>query len=312
MATAQKSAGDSRAAVKRQAEGADALVARGRALEAEGAYQEAQAAYEQALQRDPAHPEALFRLAYHHELRGSIEQALGYYERLAEMEQPYEGALLNYGLLLEDEGRYEEALEVYRRVLRARPGHRRARMFYQDAEASLEMYYDEEQARRSDRRNAILRIPITDFELSVRARNCLNKMEIRTLGDLVVKTEEELLSYKNFGETSLQEIKQLLAQKGLKLGMFRDEPGALSPAALPAAPAAPPADAVTELLGRPIAELGLSVRARNCMERLGIRTIGELVDKSETELLGVKNFGQTSLQEVKQKLAAHGLSLRQD
>ena len=110
-------------------------------------------------------------------------------------------------------------------------------MFLKDAEASLDMYYDEDQEKKSDRRNAILRIPVTDFELSVRARNCLNKMNIRNLGDLVTKTEEELLAYKNFGETSLQEIKQMLAQKGLRLGMFREgAPGA------PVASTEPPAD----------------------------------------------------------------------
>ena len=69
------------------------------------------------------------------------------------------------------------------------------------------MYYDEDQERREDKRNKILRTPINDFELSVRSRNCLAKMGVHTLGDLVKKTEPELLSYKNFGETSLQEIK---------------------------------------------------------------------------------------------------------
>ena len=53
----------------------------------------------------------------------------------------------------------------------------------------MEMYYDEDLERKEDRLNQILRIPITDFELSVRARNCLNKMDILTLGDLVKKTE---------------------------------------------------------------------------------------------------------------------------
>ena len=58
------------------------------------------------------------------------------------------------------------------------------------------------------------RFPITDFELSVRSRNCLKKMNIRSLGDLLKTTEQELLSYKNFGETSLNEIKALLDAKG--------------------------------------------------------------------------------------------------
>ena len=81
------------------------------------------------------------------------------------------------------------------------------------------MYYDEEQERREDKRNKILRTPINDFELSVRSRNCLSNMGVRTLGDLVNKTEAELLSFKNFGETSLMEIKEILRNKGLRLGM---------------------------------------------------------------------------------------------
>ena len=91
--------------------------------------------------------------------------------------------------------------------------------------------------RRGDRRSAVLDIPITDFELSVRSRNCLKKMNIRTLGDLLKTTEQELLSYKNFGETSLNEIKALLAQKGLRLGQAADDPR--TPCAAPRPPPPP-------------------------------------------------------------------------
>ena len=84
------------------------------------------------------------------------------------------------------------------------------------------MYYDDEDHRSGGSRNAVLDIPVTDFELSVRSRNCLKKMNIKTLGDLLKTTEQELLSYKNFGETSLNEIKQLLAHKGLRLGQAVD------------------------------------------------------------------------------------------
>ena len=103
-----------------------------------------------------------------------------------------------------------------------------------DVESARSMYYDEDADRRGDRRNAVLDIPISDFELSVRSRNCLKKMNIRTLGDLLRTTEQELLGYKNFGETSLNEIKALLAQKGLRLGQQADD----SKAALLRRPAA--------------------------------------------------------------------------
>src|SRR5919107_6301781 len=82
--------------------------------------------------------------------------------------------------------------------------------------------YSADDDRRGDKRAQVLDIPITDFELSVRSRNCLKKMNIRSLGDLLKTTEQELLSYKNFGETSLNEIKALLAQKGLRLGQAVD------------------------------------------------------------------------------------------
>src|SRR5207302_9180518 len=68
-----------------------------------------------------------------------------------------------------------------------------------------------------------LEIPVTDFELSVRSRNCLKKMNIRTLGDLTRVTEQQLLSSKNFGETSLSEIKEMMGTKGLRLGQSLEE-----------------------------------------------------------------------------------------
>ena len=60
------------------------------------------------------------------------------------------------------------------------------------------------------------------------------------------------------------------------------------------------------LLERPISDLNLSVRARKCMVRLGLNTVGELVRKSGDDLLECKNFGVTSLNEVRDKLNVHG------
>ena len=62
---------------------------------------------------------------------------------------------------------------------------------------------------------------------------------------------------------------------------------------------------------KPVSELELSVRSRKAVQRLGITTVGELSIRSEPELINIKNFGQTSLMEIKRQLAAHGLSLRQ-
>src|SRR5271155_1142613 len=128
------------------------------------------------------------------------------------------GLLMNLGILYEDGDKYEKAVDCYRRILHADPTHEQAKLFLKDAEASLTQYYNPEADAANSRFNQVLEIPVTDFELSVRSRNCLKKMNIRTLGDLTRVTEQTLLSSKNFGETSLLEIKQMMEAKGLRLG----------------------------------------------------------------------------------------------
>jgi len=60
---------------------------------------------------------------------------------------------------------------------------------------------------------------VNEIELSVRAANCLNNANITTVGQLAMKTESEMLKYRNFGKKSLNEIKDKLAGLGLSLGM---------------------------------------------------------------------------------------------
>jgi DNA-directed RNA polymerase subunit alpha len=67
-----------------------------------------------------------------------------------------------------------------------------------------------------------LKIPITELELSVRSANCLREANIKTLADLVEKTETEILSYRNFGKKSLTEVVNLLKTMGLSLGIKVD------------------------------------------------------------------------------------------
>jgi DNA-directed RNA polymerase subunit alpha len=62
----------------------------------------------------------------------------------------------------------------------------------------------------------------------------------------------------------------------------------------------------------PIEELELGVRSYNCLKRVGIETIGDLVSKSENELAAIPNFGKKSIEEVRETLAAHGLTLREE
>lgn len=70
--------------------------------------------------------------------------------------------------------------------------------------------------------------PIEELDLSVRSANCLKNANIRTLGDLVQRTEREMLSTKNFGRKSLDEIKDVLASLGLSFGMTRVPAGSRS------------------------------------------------------------------------------------
>jgi DNA-directed RNA polymerase subunit alpha len=74
-------------------------------------------------------------------------------------------------------------------------------------------------------RNENLNRSVEELELSVRSYNCLKNANIQTIGELVQKTEPEMLKTKNFGRKSLNEIKEILAQMGLSLGMKIDENG---------------------------------------------------------------------------------------
>jgi len=74
-------------------------------------------------------------------------------------------------------------------------------------------------------RNENLNRSVEELELSVRSYNCLKNANIQTIGELIQKTEAEMLKTKNFGRKSLNEIKEILAQMGLSLGMRIDEGG---------------------------------------------------------------------------------------
>ena len=75
-------------------------------------------------------------------------------------------------------------------------------------------------------------------------------------------------------------------------------------------PAVVAGDVPSETLGKTVGDLELSVRSRKALQRLNINSLGELAARTEDELLGCKNFGQTSLNEIKQQLGNFGLGLR--
>jgi len=80
---------------------------------------------------------------------------------------------------------------------------------------------------------------------------------------------------------------------------------------VPGALEAGPDGELSRLYAMPIEELDLSVRPYNCLKRAGINAVGDLVQRTEEEIVNVKNFGRKSLDEVKEKLAVLGLTLRQ-
>jgi DNA-directed RNA polymerase subunit alpha len=264
---------------------------------------------ERAVELDPSHTGALFQLGHANDLVGNDDDAMSYYERCINHPPVHVGVLMNLGVLYEDSEKYAKAVECYRRVLYANPADDQARLFLKDAQASLTMYYNPEEEHAFSRFSQVLEIPVTDFELSVRSRNCLKKINIRTLGDLTRISEQHLLSSKNFGETSLLEIKEMMASKGLHLGQSLEDGAEAEVRYRPQQPLSPEEQAV---LNKPVSDLNLSVRARKCMNRLGINMLGELVQRTGDELLESKNFGMTSLTEVREKLGQLGLTLRGD
>ncbi len=267
--------------------------------------------FERAVELDPGHSAALFQLGHINDQAGNDDEAIDYYERCLKQPPIHVGALNNLGVLYEDSERYDKAADCYRRILASNPIDERARLFLKDSQASQTMYYSPEEEHALSRFSQVLEIPVTDFELSVRSRNCLKKMNIRTLGDLTRVTEQQLLSSKNFGETSLQEIKEMMTTKGLRLGQSLEE-GAMGGPDLRYRPPTSLSEEQQAVLSKPVTDLNLSVRARKCMNRLGINTLGELIQRTADELLESKNFGMTSLTEVRETLRQYGLSLRGD
>ncbi len=276
-----------------------------RLQEARGEYGAAVANYKAALSLSPNHSNAIFHLAYRYDLSGQESDAIELYQGITTSSPVHVSALLNLAILYEDRGDFEKAEQCVDRVLEGHPNHLRATLFKKDIASSKTMYYDEEKEKKKSRKNQILETPISDFELSVRSRNCLRKMNIRTLGDLLNITEAELLSYKNFGETSLREIKAVLESKSLRLGMALEDKQMRTQE--PAAQGSPEDQGV---MVKSVDDIQLSVRSRKCLQKLNLRTLGELTRTTEAELLGCKNFGVTSLNEIKKVLTGFGLSLR--
>ncbi len=270
-------------------------------LEALGEYDDAFNHYEQSLRIDPNHAKSLFRIAFYYDLNGEDEKAIDSYEQCINLCPSHKNAFLNLGILYEDKGSFDDAVYCFETVLDAEPNNPRALLFLKDAKASMGMYYDEEVSKKQGKESEVLNIPISDFELSVRSKNCLEKMNIRTLRDLTRITEIDLLSFKNFGETSLNEIKVILSQKGLRLGQALES------------------DSKADVFGKntetkasaieSISELELSARCRSALSKEGIETIADLVEQTEIAL-DQKGIKENHIAEIRDRLAEFGLTLK--
>ena len=264
--------------------------------------------FERASDMDGHHSGALFRLAALNASFGNDVEAIKLYERALSKPPFYLGALMNLGLLYEDSERYDAAAFCFRRVLEFDSQNERALLYLKDIEAAGDMFYDEDAARAEREAEQVLNTALADFELSARSRNCLERLGLDTLGDLTRITEAELMASKNFGETSLKEVRTILESKGLQVGQSVEDKRAV-PQTIKREDLS---DEQRGVFDNPITDLNLSVRARKCVSRLGLSTIGELMNRTPDDLLAVRNFGVTSLNEIRQQLAEMGVALRND
>ena len=288
----------------------DTLLRQGREIESKLDRGAAIDLFRKALAGDPKNREAAFRLAYHLDAVGQDEESLRLLEQVCDGPDAPLNALINLSVRYEDEGDLDMAERCLRMVLETDANHPRARLYMRDVRGSRTMIVSEEHTPR-DIAAAFANTPIGDFDLSTRAGNTLKKMGIRTVGDLLRVSEAELTAYKSLGDSTLVEIKSVLAQRGLRLGQAleqqRSEARDLVMQELTESGQEEAAGAINDSVD----ELQLSVRASKALALLGIQTLADLVSRTEAELLGIKNFGATSLDEIKSKLAERGLALRE-
>ncbi len=114
--------------------------------------------------------------------------------------------------------RPEEALRLSAAIL---SHHLDVFVAYDDREIEFEEGTEEESSSQEELRRK-LNMSVNEIELSVRAANCLNNANITTVGELALKTEQDMLKYRNFGKKSLNEIKAKLEELGLGLGVAID------------------------------------------------------------------------------------------
>ena len=299
--------------LERHSASADYKYLSGLIEELSGNGEKAAALYEQARHVDPRHGAATFRLAYYLDLHGQEDRALELYRQCLNYPPVHANALINLAVLYDDLGRYEQAMSCLRRVLVSMPNHPRARLFLKDADASKVMFYDEDQAKRVARRNAVLDIPVTDFELSVRAE-LPQEDERPHAGRPGPHQRHRAAGLQEFWRDVAQGNQGHAGSQGPATGrrerrgrrIRRSCRASRQRARAPAAAGQGPGRA-----GHAPGPGAVLHPPRKAVESLNVATLGELAQKTEAELLACKNFGQTSLNEIVQRLGEHGLHLKE-
>ncbi len=260
-------------------------------------------AFRGAREQAPEDPAVCFKLAYHLDLVGEEEEALRLYQQACSGDQPKVHAMLNLAILYEDEEQYAEAEECLKRVVQTDPNHERARLFLKDVEASRDAEEAEAEEATAQPHSPLADMRVDRLELSNPTQEKLYTAGLRTVGDLLRTPETDLRSASGMDEQTVEEVKTVLAQRGLRVGQDAE------PVGQPTEAATEPSGGDQGILDQPIAELGLSARAQKALGMLDAETVRELINHTEEQLLAVKHFGQTSLQEIKSKLAQYDLQL---
>lgn len=161
-------------------------------------------------------------------------------------------------------------------------------------------------------KNNALKILIKDADLSERIKNCLIKLNLIYIEDLVNLSEKDLLSIRDFGRKSLREINYFIEQYGLKLRSTLDSAEFnYKNNSINVKLKKDYADKY-EILSTKILNTTLSIRTKNCLIELNIKDLGEAIQYGERELLRAKNFGKKSLNELNNYLAQYNLILGSD
>ena len=179
-------------------------------------------------------------------------------------------------------------------------------------------------APRSGRRRTGRRTPIEALDLSPRACNALRRSGLTTIGQVLERTREELLAIRNFGPKSYDELRRRLREMNYidSSVPWPRPPRPVAMSALGRALREALRDVSDDdLLGAdvrasslpilperyhaPIETLDLSVRAYNCLRRSGLMTVGQVLERTEDELLNIRNFGRKPYDELRDRLIEH-------